>query len=176
MLGKLLKLRADIVNKNLIYFIDWSIFIAPTGLSTEEKLIDYVQFVHCVWSIALWYPRPVLAFGYCHRLGLLVCVSVCVCVNHKLVRTITHRPFKLGSPNMQSSLVWVSIVFGDDRPWPSKSNLTWKSNFTSFWDCSHHNSSAVQARITNFGPKLILALLESLSILDLIGFDLHFHF
>ena len=51
-----------------------------------------------------FYPRPVLAFGYCHRLRLWVCVSVCVCVcvcsNHELVRTITHRPFKLGSPNL----------------------------------------------------------------------------
>ena len=29
-----------------------------------------------------------------------VCGSVCVCINHELVRTITHRPFKLGSPNL----------------------------------------------------------------------------
>ena len=31
-----------------------------------------------------------------------VCGSVCPCVcsNHELVRTITHRPFKLGSPNL----------------------------------------------------------------------------
>ena len=29
-------------------------------------------------------------------------VGLCVrvCVNHELVRTITHRPFKLGSPNL----------------------------------------------------------------------------
>ena len=51
-----------------------------------------------------FYPRPVLAFGYCHRLRLCVCVSVCVCVslcvNHLLVRAITRDPFKLGSPNL----------------------------------------------------------------------------
>ena len=48
------------------------------------------------------YPRPVLAFGYCHCLRLWVCVSVCVClcINHELVRPITHGPFKLGSPNL----------------------------------------------------------------------------
>ena len=48
-----------------------------------------------------FYPRPVLAFGYCQRLRLCVCVSVCVslCVNHLLVRAITRDPFKLGSPN-----------------------------------------------------------------------------
>ena len=29
-----------------------------------------------------------------------VCVSVCLCVNHLLVRGITRDPFKLGSPNL----------------------------------------------------------------------------
>ena len=28
------------------------------------------------------------------------CVCMCVCINHELVCTITHRPFKLGSPNL----------------------------------------------------------------------------
>ena len=52
-----------------------------------------------------FYPRPVLAFGYCNRPCLCicqcVCVSVCVCINHLLVRTITHQPFKLESPNLK---------------------------------------------------------------------------
>ena len=51
-----------------------------------------------------FYPRPVLAFGYCRCLRLCVCVcvclSVCLCVNHLLVRAITRDPFKLGSPNL----------------------------------------------------------------------------
>ena len=47
-----------------------------------------------------FYPRPVLAFGYCRCLRLSVCVSVCVCVNHVLVRAITHHPLKLGSPDL----------------------------------------------------------------------------
>ena len=49
-----------------------------------------------------FYPSPVLAFGYCHRLRLCVCPCVCVslCVNHLLVRAITWEPFKLGSPNL----------------------------------------------------------------------------
>ena len=46
------------------------------------------------------YPRPVLAFGYCRCQRLSVCVSVCVCGNHMLVRAITHHPFELGSPNL----------------------------------------------------------------------------
>ena len=51
-----------------------------------------------------YYPRPVLAFGYCRCLRLCVCVSiclsVCLCVNHLLVRVITRDLFKLGSPNL----------------------------------------------------------------------------
>ena len=52
------------------------------------------------FSVLIFYPRPVLAFGYCRCLRLSVCVSVCVCINHVLVRAITHHPFKLGSPNL----------------------------------------------------------------------------
>ena len=32
---------------------------------------------------------------------LSVYLSVCVCINHLLVRTITHQPFKLESPNLK---------------------------------------------------------------------------
>ena len=60
-------------------------------------------------------------------------------------------------PEMQNTLFEVPIVLGDDRPWSSRSNLTWKSNFTSFWACSHHYSSALQARITKLGPKMHLS-------------------
>ena len=124
-----------------------------------------------------FYPRPVLAFGYCHRLRLWVCVCVYQsrACPHDNSSPIQAQITKFG-PEMQNTLVWVPIVFGDDRPWSSRSNLSWKSNFTPFWACSHHYSSAIQARITKFGPKCILALPRSLLILDLIGFDLHFHF
>ena len=40
-----------------------------------------------------FYPRPVLAFGYCHRLGVCVCQLF-------LVRTITHLMFQLESSNL----------------------------------------------------------------------------
>ena len=121
-----------------------------------------------------FYPRPVLAFGYCRCLRLCVCVCLSVCVSitcfprdnsgpvqariakfgpkmqntlvklncfggqltltfkvkfnlkvksqnlphFELVRTITHYPFKLGSPNLnqrwkiawwRSLLFWVAI-------------------------------------------------------------------
>ena len=123
-------------------------------------------------SMLTFYPRPVLAFGYCHRLRLWVRVSVCVCVYqsracpHDNSSPIQARVTKFG-PEMQNTLVWVPIVFGDDRPWSSR------SNFTPFWACSHHYSSANQVRITKFGPKMYLSTVK---IPTNFGFDLHFHF
>ena len=77
----------------------------PQHISTIENLVTQFSFV--VFSAEAsfgFYPRPVLAFGYCHRLRLCVCGSVCVCVslcaNHLLVRAITQDPFKLGSTNL----------------------------------------------------------------------------
>ena len=95
-------------------------------------------------------------------------VGLCVCVYQS--RACPHddsSPFQARItkfvPEMQNTLVWVPIVFGDDRPWSSRSNLTWKSNFTSFWACSHHYSSAIQARITKFGPKMHLGTVKILT-------------
>ena len=51
-----------------------------------------------LFSVFFFYPRPVLAFGYCRCLR--VCVCVCVSVNHAFVHAITHQPFKLGSLNL----------------------------------------------------------------------------
>ena len=108
-------------------------------------------------SVTHFYPRPVLAFGYCRCLRLSVCVSVCVCGNHMLVRAITHQPFELGSPNLdhRCKRPWLrSLLFwGGDWPWPSRSNLTSKSKFTPFWACPCDNSSPLQARITKFQPE-----------------------
>ena len=53
----------------------------------------------CTWIFKVnFYPRPVMAFGYCRCLR--VCVRVCLSVNHQLVRAITHQLFKLESPNL----------------------------------------------------------------------------
>ena len=41
-------------------------------LQDDETLDDMLMFLCC------FYPRPVLAFGYCRCLRLSVCVSVCV--------------------------------------------------------------------------------------------------
>ena len=115
-------------------------------------------------SINPFYPRPVwvLAFGYCHCLRLCVCVCLSVCQSRVCPRDnsspVQARITKFGV-QMQKTLVKVPIVFlwgGGDQPWPPRSNLTWKSNFTSCWACPYHNWSPVQTRITKFGPKMHL--------------------
>ena len=55
------------------------------------------------------------ACGLVNHFGLLVLsspasVSVCLCINHLLVSPITHRPFKLGSPNLSQR--WKSPWLG----------------------------------------------------------------
>ena len=61
---------------------------------------------------------------------------------------------------MQKTLVKVPIVLWTERPWPSRSNLTWKSKFTPFWACPHHNSLPIEARITKFGPAVQNTLVQ----------------
>ena len=105
-------------NKMLLYSLVCTLHMHKKSLnciSTNENILFAVVCQHAalhpytnVWQIftkrnpALcdFFPRPVLAFGYCRCLRLSVCPSVRPCVNHELVRAITHHPFKLGSPNL----------------------------------------------------------------------------
>ena len=88
-----------------------------------------------------------------------VCVSVCLCVCQSFAcprdnsGPVQARIAKFG-PKMQKTLVKVPIVLGGNWPWPSRSNLTSKSEFTQFWTCPDHNSLPIQARITKFGPEV----------------------
>ena len=86
-----------------------AIFSRPQCVNSPAELtIMHSQYVlqfdtwstdNCfVTDILSFYPRPVLAFGYCRCLR--VCVCVCLSVNHQLVRAVTHQPFKLESPNL----------------------------------------------------------------------------
>ena len=131
-----------------------------------------------------FYPRPVLAFGYCRCLCLCVCVclslylSVCqsrICP-YDNSSPVQARITKIGA-QMQNTFLNVPIVLWGDRPWPSRSNLTWKSNFTSFWDCPDDNLSSVQAiESPNLDQKCILVRLRSLLIWGLINLDLQGQF
>ena len=100
----------------------------------RSVIIPFTIVVLFTWG-QCWPPGIVIAH-------VCVTVSVYACINYLLVRTITHQPFKLESPNL-NTLVKMPIIFGGDRLWTSRSNLTWKSNFTSFWVCPRDNLSPV---------------------------------
>ena len=115
----------------------------------------------CYWGFYVVFTR-----GQFWPSGIVVacvCVRVCVCQSwacpHDNSQRVQARITKFGT-KVQKTLVRVPIVLGVDRSWPSRSNLNWKSNFTSFWVCPPHNSSAVQARITNIGPKMHLSTVK----------------
>ena len=138
--------------------LNYQVTYWPRDIMARMLLIIFIE--HC-------YPRPVLAFGYCRCLRLCVCVSVCpsvrlsgclsVCQSLACPRDnsgpVQARTTKFGQ-KMQKTLVKVPIVLWTDRPWPSRSNLTWKCKFTQFWACPHHNSPPIQARITKFWPEV----------------------
>ena len=73
---------------------------------------------------------------------------------------------------MQKTLVRIPIVLGGDWPWPSRSNLTSKSEFTPFWACPRDNSSPVQARTMKFGPEMQNTLVKIPTVL---GVDWAWH-
>ena len=142
------------------------------------------QVIKSLQSGVTFYPRPVLAFGYCRCLRLSVCVSVlpsiCVCGKHLLVRAITQHPLKLGSPNLDNRC---------KRPW-LRSLLSWwvididlqgqielqsqnLPHFELVHAITHHQ---LKLQFPNFEEKCILALFRSLPILGLIEIDLQFNF
>ena len=101
-----------------------------------DKVICLSSGTVLVWrwlrsSCGDFYPRPVLAFGYCLclRLCVCVCLSVCPSVCQSLAcprdnsGPVQASIAKFG-PKMQKTLVKVPIVLGGNWPWPSRSNLT----------------------------------------------------
>ena len=104
-----------------------------------------------------FYPRPVLAFGYCRCLRM--CVCVCLCVRQSWAcpsgnsSTVQARITKFG-PEKQNTLVKIPIVFWGNWPWPSRSNLTSNSKLTQFWACPNHYSPPILFRISKLGQKM----------------------
>ena len=114
----------------------------------------------CYWSHH-FYPRPVLAFGYCRclRVCVYMCVSVCLCVRQSWAcpsdnsSTVQARITKFG-PEKQNTLVKIPIVFWGNWPWPSMSNLTSNSKLTPFWACPNHYSPPILVRISKLGQEM----------------------
>ena len=99
-------------------------------------------------------------------LSLCVCQSVCVSVNHELVCTITHQPFKLGSPNLDQRCkrLWLrSLLFcgAIDRAFKVKLNLKVKIYpILSMWVCLPDKSPPVEISISKFEPKMYLSIVN----------------
>ena len=110
---------------------------------------------------SLFFILPEASFGLCVlSLPASVCVSLrpSVCQSLSCPRDnsgpVQARITKFGS-KMQKTLVKVPFVLVGNWPWPSRSNLTWKSEFTPFWACPHHNSNSVSTRCpyTDLGSR-----------------------
>ena len=107
-------------------------------------------------------------------------VVACVCSCGRQSRACPHDnlwlvPARITKfePDMQNILVKIPIVLGVAWPWPSRSNLTWKSKFTLFWACTHDHSPPVEVRISKFWPKMHLS---SVKISVNFGIDWTFNF
>ena len=145
--------------------------MAQTHLLSQCWLIIIKVLWHFTRRISIsrklaWIRRPVFTWRQFWPSGIVVacvCVSMCVyqspacpCDNSPLV----HASITQFGVHVQKTLVKNPIVLGGDRPWHSKLNLTWKSNFTPFWACPHENLSPVQARIAKFGPEMHLSTVK----------------
>ena len=141
-----------------VVFHPWSIslrreeilqlWISGHNDSWEHRSVVYVK--HRCFS---FYPRPVLAFGHCHRLRLCVCVFVCVCVS--LCQSLACPRDNSGPvQTMIAKFVWnkdakalVNILFfgfflwgGGQLTLTFKVKFNLKSEFTPFWACPQHYS------------------------------------
>ena len=131
------------------------------------------------WGMFFFYPRPVLAFGYCRCLRVCVCMCVRVSVNHEFVRAITHQQFKLGSPNLDQrckrpwlrALLFCGMI---DRDLQGKIELQSQNlpHFELVHAITHHQ---LKLQFPSLEQKCILALFRSLPILGLIENDLQFN-
>ena len=121
-----------------------------------------------------FWPPGVVVACVCVCVCLSVCVSITCCPRDNS-GPVQARITKYG-PKMQKTLVKVPIVLWTDRPWPSRSNLTWKSKFTPFWACTHHNSPPSQARITKFGPGILVQNWGQLTLTFKVKHDLKVKF
>ena len=112
----------------------------------------YLWVTFC-YSMHDFYPRPVLASGYCRCLCLCVCVYQSLACPHDNSPPVQARITKFG-PEKQNTLVKIPIVLGGKWPWPSRSNLTSNSKLTPFWACPNHYSPPILVRISKFGQQM----------------------
>ena len=122
-----------------------------------------------------FYPRPVLAFGYCRCLRPSVSPSVT-----KFVRAITHYPFKLGSPNLDQRCKrpWLrSLLFCGTIDRDLQGQIALQSINLPHFELVHAiTRHQLKLQFPNLEQKCILALFRSPPILGLIEIDPQFNF
>ena len=78
------------------YTMLWVVFLLVSVVYWISLLIFCCTFT-CIFTRGQFRPLGIVIGCVCGS----VCPGVCVCINHEFVRTmITHRSFKLGSPNL----------------------------------------------------------------------------
>ena len=114
-----------------------------------------------VFTRGQFWPSGIVIACVCVCVRVCVCQTVCQSLACPLdnLGPVQARIAKFG-PKMQKTLVKVPIVWGGNWSWPSRSNLTSKSEFTPFWACPDHNSSPIQVRITKFRPEVENSLVK----------------
>ena len=112
------------------------------------------QFIKLhIWQVYNFYPRPVLASGYCRCLCLCVCVYQSLACPDDNSSPVQARITKFG-PEKQNTLVKFPIVLGGNWPWPSRSNLTSNLKLTPFWACPNHYSPPILVRISKLRQQM----------------------
>ena len=150
----------DYINKNVKLMCQICMFIP------HHQALIYWKYYHKhsyfpIFTRGQFWPSGIVVACVC----VCVCVSVCLSVCQSLAcprnnsGPVQARIAKFG-PKMQKTFVKVPIVLGGNWPWPSRSNLTSKSEFTQFWACPDHNSLPIQARITKCGPEVENSLVK----------------
>ena len=109
-----------------------------------------------------------------------VCVSVRVCGNHLLVHTITHHPFKLGSPNLdhRCKRPWLrSLLFWGVIDLDLQGQILLQSQKLPHLELVGTISHPLfKLGSPNLGQRCKIPGLRFLIILGLIGLDLQFNF
>ena len=177
------------------HYLNESMACPPGVLITWHLRIQKQQFIHLItsdvwaiqglnWLFAVvidsWVLGmfPIFTRGQFWPSGIVV---ACVCSCGRQSRACPRDNLSLVlaritkfEPDMQNNLVKIPIVLGVDWPWPSRSNLTWKSKFTQFWACPQDHPPPVEVRISKFWPIMHLS-----SVKIPVNFGIHwywFHF
>ena len=130
-------------------------------------VITVFTILSLIFTRGQFWPSGIVVACVCVCVCLSVCLSVCqsLACPRDNSGPVQARIAKF-EPKMQKTLVKVPIVLGGNRPWTSRSNLTSKSEFTSFWACPDHKSLHIEARITKFGPEVENSLVKVPIVLD----------